>query len=111
MNTTTPAKLLEQIARIQRMELGKLCVMRQGPDGPYYNLQSREQGKTISRYIPRDQVAAVAEHTAHYQEFRTLVDAYVQQMSEQTRQDRLAGVKKKIRPRPSSKSRTKNSKG
>jgi hypothetical protein len=95
MNTTTPAKILEQIGQIQRMEPGRLCVMRQGPDGPYYNLQCRERGKTISRYVPRDQVDEVAEHTANHQAFRTLVDAYAQQIIEQTRHERLEGAKKK----------------
>ena len=33
MNTNNPSKLLEQLAKIQRMEPGKLCVMRQGTDG------------------------------------------------------------------------------
>jgi hypothetical protein len=110
MNTTTSAKLLERIAQIQRMEPGKLCVMRQGPDGPYYNLQCREQGKTVSRYVPRDQVEAVAEHTANHQEFRTLVEAYAQQIIDQTRRERLEGVKKKTSPSISSWRRAKKSK-
>jgi hypothetical protein len=110
MNTTTPAKLLEQIAHIQRMEPGKLCVMRQGPDGPYYNLQCREQGKTVSRYVPREQVEAVAEHTANHQVFRTLVETYAQQIIDQTRRERLEGVKKKTAPSNSSWRRTKKSK-
>ena len=110
MNTTTPAKLLERIAHIRRMEPGKLCVMRQGPDGPYYNLQCREQGKTVSRYVPQDQVEAVAEHTANHQEFRALVDEYAQQIIDQTRRERLEGVKKKTFPRGSSSRRTKSSK-
>ena len=110
MNTKTPARLLEQIGQIQRMEPGKLCVMRQGPDGPYYNLQCREQGKTISRYVPRDQVEAVAEHTANHQEFRTLVESYAQQIIDQTRRERVEGSKKKTSPSHSSGRRTKKSK-
>ena len=98
MNTTAPAELLERIAHIQRMEPGKLCVMRQGPEGPYYNLQCREQGKTVSRYVPRDQVDTVAEHTANHQEFRTLVEAYAQQIIDRTRRERLQGSKKKTSP-------------
>ncbi|MEI6972604.1 MAG: DUF6788 family protein [bacterium] len=110
MNTTTPAKLLEQIATIQRMEPGKLCVIRTGPDGPYYNLQCREGGKNLSRYVPRDQVEAVTAHTANYQEFRTLVDAYAQQIIEQTRCERLEGAKKKTLPGRLPWRRTKKSK-
>ena len=110
MNTTTPSNLLEQIAQIQRMEPGKLCVMRQGQDGPYYNLQCREQGKSVSRYVPQDQVKAVAEHTANHQEFRTLVDAYAQQIIDRTRRERLEGAKKKTSPDLSSWHRAKKSK-
>ena len=110
MNTTNPAELLEQIAHIQQMEPGKLCVMRQGPDGPYYNLQCREQGKTVSRYIPRDQVEAVTEHTANHQEFKTLVEGYAQQIIDRTRRERLEGAKKKTSRGLSSGRRAKNSK-
>jgi hypothetical protein len=109
MNTNNPAKLLEQIAKIQHMEPGKLCVMRKGPDGPYYNLQCREEGKTVSRYVPRDQVEAVAEHTANHQEFKTLVEGYAQQIIDRTRRERLEGAKKKTLARLSSGRKTKNS--
>ena len=110
MNTPTPSKLLEQIAKIQQMEPGKLCVMRQGPGGPYYNLQCREQGKTVSRYVPRDQAKVVSEHIANHQEFRTLVDTYAQHIIDKTRSERMEGAKKKTLPGLSSWPRTKNSK-
>jgi hypothetical protein len=87
--------LLQQIAQIQQMEPGKLCVMRQGPNGPYYNLQWREQGQAISRYVPSDQVEAVAQHTANYQTFQNLVGQYAQTIIERTRAERAAGCKKK----------------
>ncbi len=66
MNQTSPAQILQQVAQIQHMEPGKLCVIGQGPNGPYYNLQCREKGKTLSLYVPADQVPAVTEHTANY---------------------------------------------
>ena len=110
MNTTTPAKLLEELSHIQRMERGKLCVMRQGPDGAYYNLQWREQGKTVSRYIPRDQVEVVAEHTANHRKFMALVEEYTEHIIEQTRRERLEGVKKKPLASLSSWRKTKKSK-
>ena len=109
MKTTTPAKLLEQLTQIQRMERGKLCVMRQGPDGPYYNLQCREQGKTVSRYVPRDQVDAVAEHTANHRKFMALVEEYTEHIIEQTRRERLEGQKKRILPNLSFSRRAKKS--
>ena len=54
----TPQSLLQQIAQIQHMERGKLCVLREGPEGPYYNHQSWENGKNVSHYVPQDQVPA-----------------------------------------------------
>jgi len=96
-----PHALLQQIAQIQRMEPGKLCVIRQGPHGPYYNLQCREKGKTLTGYVPADQAEVVAIHTANYQRFEALVEQYAQRVIEQTRAERAAGSKKKPR-RPTS---------
>ena len=95
MNQSPAAQILQQIAQIQYMEPGKLCVMGQGPNGPYYNLQCREGGKTVTRYVPADQVQVVAEHTANYQQFQTLVGQYAQLIVEQTRTERTADFKKK----------------
>jgi len=95
MKQPNAAQVLQQIAHIQHMEPGKLCVIGQGPNGPYYNLQCREQGKAVSRYVPGDQVELVAQHTANYQEFQALVTQYAQLIIEQTRAERTAGFKKK----------------
>ena len=112
MNTdSTLPSLLRQIAQIQRMEPGKLCVIGQGPKGPYYNLQCRERGKTLSRYVPADQSAAVSENTANYQRFQALVGEYAARVVAHTRAEREAGAKKKT-PRPKSSSpRTRKSGG
>lgn len=109
MKQSSPTQILQQIAQIQRMEPGKLCVLRQGPNGPYYNLQCREDGKTLSRYVPGDQVELVAQHTANYQKFQDLVSQYAQLMIRQTRAERAAGFKKKISPLRSSWPKTKKS--
>jgi hypothetical protein len=93
----TPSALLQEIAQIQRMEPGKLCVIRPGPHGPYYNLQCREQGRTFTRYVPADQAPVVATHTANYQRFQTLVAQYAQQVVARTRAGRTATAKKKSR--------------
>jgi len=82
------------------MEPGALCIIRQGPDGPYYNLQCREHGKQVSRYVPRDQVETVAENTSNYRKFETLVEQYAERIVEKTRTERAAGVKKKTKKRP-----------
>jgi len=102
MKHTDAAQILHQIAQIHRMEPGKLCVLGHGPNGPYYNLQCREQGKTLTRYVPGDQVALVAQHTSNYQTFQALVSQYAQLIIEQTRAERTAGLKKKtLRPKSS----------
>lgn len=100
MNTQpNPQSLLQQIAQIQRMEPGKLCVMREGADGPYYNLQCRQDGKTLTRYVPRQQTEAVLENTANYARFEQLIGEYVRLVAEQSRAEREAGFKKKTAPR------------
>jgi hypothetical protein len=112
MKELPPAQLLQQIAQIQRMEPDKLCVTGQGRNGPYYNLQCREGGRPVSRYVPPDQVEAVTRHTANYQKFQTLVAQYAQAVVERTRLERAAGSKKKSRSHPpSSWPRTKKSSG
>jgi len=107
LKTSTTGGLLQQIANIQRMEPGKLCVIGQGKNGPYYNLQCREQGQPVSRYVPHEQVETVAQHTANYRTFQSLVDQYAQLVIAQTRAERMGGQKKSRRP--SATSKTKNS--
>jgi hypothetical protein len=99
--TAQTAQLLQQIAQIQHMELGKPCVLGQGPNGPYYNLQWREQGKALSGYVPADEVEMLAQHTANYQRFQSLVDQYAHLIIERTRAERAVGFKKKT-PGPKS---------
>jgi len=107
----SPHFLLQQMAQIQRMERGKLCIIRQGADGPYFNHQTWENGKNTSRYVPRDQVEALEEALAGYQSFESLSKEYVQIMVEKTRAEREAGSKKKRPLRPSSSPKTRKSGG
>lgn len=109
MKQTNSSQILQQIAQIQHMEPGKLCVIRHGPNGPYYNLQCREKGQTLTRYVPNDQVEVVAQHTANYQKFQSLVSQYAQLIIEQTRGERTTGLKKKTSHRRSSWPKTKKS--
>ena len=109
MHQTTPAQILQQIAQIQHMEPGKLCVIAHGPNGPYYNLQCREKGKTLTLYVPADQVPIVAEHTANYRHFHALADQYAHLIVQRTRAERAAGAKKKTPRRSSSWPKTRKS--
>jgi len=102
MKDLSPAQILQQIAQIHRMEPGKLCVIGQGPNGSYYNLQCRQGGRNVSRYVPADQVQLAAQNTSNYEKFEGLVDQYAQIIVEQSRSERLAGSKKKTRPSSSS---------
>jgi hypothetical protein len=102
MNTPlTPQSLLEQILQIQSMEHGSLCVVAQGPNGPYYNLNSWENGKNQCRYLPQDKVSKVQEAIAGYRKYQQLTEQYAQQLIEQTRLQLNIGVKKKPQPRKS----------
>jgi hypothetical protein len=103
MNTPlTPQSLLEQILQIQRMEHGSLSIIRQGPNGPYYNLNSWEHGKNCCRYLPQDKVPEVQQAIEGYQKYQQLTEQYAQEIIEQTRAQLNIGVKKKTRPNPQS---------
>ena len=70
----TPQLLLQEMAKIQQLERGKICIARQGADGPFYNHQSWENGKNVSRYIPRDQVPVLQEAIDGYHQFQKLTE-------------------------------------
>jgi hypothetical protein len=110
MNTTpsTPAEILRQIAHIDRMEPGKLCIMREGKSGAYFNHQYREDGRARSVYVPRDQVEAVRENTENYGKFQSLVEQYAGQIVAKTRAERSSTKKKRLST--SSARKTRNSK-
>ncbi len=96
MNTQNPLHaILQQIAKIQTMERGKLSVIKESSTGPFYKLQARENGKNLTRYVPRDQVAAVRDAIAGYKHFESLTQAYAQQVIAKTREAIASGSKKK----------------
>jgi len=97
----TPESLLRDLAQIQRLERGSVSVLRQGPNGPYYNHQCYEDGRNVSRYVPAEQVEELKAALAEHQRFQQLVQQYVQLLVERTRAERQAGSKKKS-PRPTS---------
>jgi len=96
----TPQSFLEQILQIQRMEHGSLSTIRQGPSGPYYNLNSWEDGKNCCRYLPQDKVPEVQQAIDGYHRYQQLTEQYAQQIIEQTRAELNIGAKKKPRPNP-----------
>jgi hypothetical protein len=105
----TPQSLLHGIAQIQQLDRGTLSVIRQGPEGPYYNHQCYEQGRNVSRYVPAEQVADLRAALDGYRQVQTLLAEYVQLMVEKTRAERLANAKKKTLHPKSSSLRTRKS--
>jgi hypothetical protein len=106
----TPESLLQQIAALQHLEKGTLSVVRETARGPACNFQRWEAGRNVSAYVPPEQVPAVRENLAAYQQFTTLVDQYVQLVSARSRAERLGELKKKPRPPTSSSPRKPKSK-
>lgn len=94
----------QAVAQIQRMERGKLTLMRQGPNGPHFKLQAWENGKNASRHVSQDQADAVQAAIDGYHRFQDLTERYAQTLIEQTRAELAAQSKKKTyrRPRKSS---------
>jgi hypothetical protein len=87
--------ILLEIAQIDRMERGKLSVMRETPTGTAYKLQSWENGKNQSRYVPPDQAEAVKGAIEGYKKFQTLTEQYAQLKIQETRAAIVVGSKKK----------------
>ena len=91
------------------MERGKLSIMSEGPSGPFYKIQAHEHGRNRTRYVRRDQVPAVQEAIAGYQQFKSLTEEYANRVIADTRQALAEDAKKKPRPRSSSSRRTRKS--
>ncbi len=94
----TAEALLRQIARIPRMERGKLCPMR---GGAYYNHQTWEKGRNLVRYVPRERVAALQEAIDSYQLYLKLTTAYADEIIRRTRQElpaKLSPAPKRSKP-------------
>jgi hypothetical protein len=98
----TPQSLLNDIAQIERLDRGTVSVLRQGPEGPYYNHQCYESGRNVSRYVPAEQVPDLQAAIEGYRQVQELLAQYVQLMVEKTRAERAGGAKKKTRRRNSS---------
>ena len=98
MNTSSKQQILQSIAAIPNMERGKLSTYsfkeRSGSAGPYHKLQTWEQGKNHTRYVPAEEVPAVQAALTGYAQFQQLTEAYANLVIAETRQA-IAGSKKK----------------
>ncbi len=108
MNTVK--SILWKLGSFKQMERGTLSVIRQTPNGPSCNFQRWDGKRHRSEYIPADQVPVVEANLLRYREFQSLVDQYVDSVSQQSRQERLAGAKKKRLPQTSASPRKRKSK-
>ncbi len=90
----TPESILQQLAQIQHMDRGSVSVIRQGPQGHYYNHQCYENGRNVSRYVPAEQVPDLQMAIQGYHHFQELVEQYVQLVVERTRVERRTRSKK-----------------
>jgi hypothetical protein len=92
----TAQSILQEIAQIQHLDRGTVSILRQGPEGPYYNHQCYENGRNVSRYIPSQQVPELKESIANFRRFEQLIEQYIEILVQNTRVQRQAGLKKKI---------------
>jgi hypothetical protein len=97
MTTTHKHQILQQIAAIPVMERGTLSPYffreRSGRKGPYHKLQSWQNGKNHTRYVPADELAGVQAALAGYAQYQELTRQYAELVIAETRQN-IAALKK-----------------
>jgi len=115
-NPTDKAKILSEIAQINRMERGNISRVifkdRSPQAGPYFKLQYWDQGKNHTRHVPPEQLEALQAAVDGYTKFQDLTQQYAQLIVAETRSELeqlSSGLKKKTRHRRSSWPRTKKS--
>lgn len=106
MIITNKQQILQQIAAIPAMERGKLSAYsfkeRSGHKGPYHKLQSWQEGKNQTRYVPADELPAVQAALAGYAQYQELTRHYADLVIAETRQNIAASKKKPKSPSISS---------
>ena len=80
-------RLLERLARIERMERGTICRMA---GRAHYNHQTWAGGRNAVRYVPVDSVAALQAAIEGYALFRKLTEQYADEIVRRTRAERLS---------------------
>jgi hypothetical protein len=82
--TAKMKRLLERMAKIERMERGKLCQMT---GRPHYNHQTWRHGRNEVRYVPASDAPALQKAIEGYQLFMTLAEQYVDEVVRLTRSE------------------------
>ena len=102
--TITPRRqqILQEMNTLTRMERGKLCCQAANRGArPFYKLQSWQQGKNRTRYVPAAEVPALQEALANHQRFQELAEEFVTRTVAQTHQTDTESKKNSRRSRPS----------
>jgi hypothetical protein len=95
----TPQSILQQIAAISTMEMGKLSSYvptgRPASTAPYFKLQSWKEGKNITRHVRSEHLTQLQAALEGYALFRKLCDQYAQLIVQRTRAQWESDSKKK----------------
>lgn len=83
--TSKMKRLLERMAKIERMERGKLCRMT---GRSHYNHQTWHNGRNEVRYVPASEVAALEKAIEGYRLFISLAEQYADEVIRLTRRER-----------------------
>lgn len=90
--TKTSRLLLERMARIEKMERGKICPMT---GRPHFNHQTWQNGKNVVRYVPVGEVAELQNAIDGYGLFCRLAEEYAEEIIRATRLERERNRKQK----------------
>ena len=93
-NTRKTRGLLERMARIERMERGKVCPMT---GRAQYNHQTWQDGRNVVRYVPAYKAASLKEATEGYRLFMKLAEDYANEIIRRTRVESAQASKGKMR--------------
>lgn len=88
-------RLLNRMAKIERMERGKLCRM---VDRPHYNHQTWQDGRNVVRYVPDRELRLLQQAIAGYHEFMKLAEQYADEVIKRTRRERDMAFPKPHKP-------------
>jgi hypothetical protein len=104
MNKATRQQILQQIAAIPSMERGKLSANafkdRSPRAIPHQKLQSWEDGKSRTRFVPADEVPAVQGAFEGYARYRALTREYADLVITEIRQNIASSKKTNSAPSP-----------
>ena len=95
----TPQSILQKIAAIPTMEIGKLSSYvpsgRPASTAPYFKLQSWKEGKNETRHVRAEHLEQLQAALEGYALFRQLCDQYAELIVQRTRAQWESDSKKK----------------